>query len=375
MKKKHLVWAVVAGLAVAGFLTVYEGRPEGTPTGALAERTTAEWLRRLETDARQGYWLVVRGTHIGDQVVAAGSGGELTHAALLDHETGTVIEAIGKGVIETPVEELLAQSHRLVVVRPRDYTEDEGARAVARARGHLGYQYDWLGAALGLGADRRFYCTELAIDAYRARDRGWMPAGVIHPEHMERYGEVVFDSGPRPSEWVTGQLGDAVGEGFARVIGGVEGIDHVAEVAPGVYRGGLPDAEGVEWLKARGIKTVIRLGAGTASAEASFIRASGMEYEVIRMPSPYHPPDQSVDRFLALTTDERRKPVYVCARGAATTSVMMAIYRVRAQGFEPDRALRELRYFGGAHAIATVESLVQRAGRHVENVAARVPLD
>lgn len=375
MKNKHLVWAGIAGIAIAGFLTVYEGRPEGTPSGALAERITAEWMSRLASDAQQGYWLVVRGTHFGDQVVAAGSGGELTHAALLDREAGTVIEANGKGVIETPLEELVAQAHRLVVVRPRDYSEEEGARAIARARSHLGYQYDWLGAAIGLGADRRFYCTELVVDAYRARERGWMPSGVIHPEHMERYGEVVFDSGPRPSEWATGQLGDAVGEGFARVIGGVEGIDHVAEVAPGVYRGGLPDADGVAWLKARGIKTVIRLGAGSSSAEASFIRENGMDYQVIRLPSPYHPPEQSVDRFLALTADEARKPVYVCARGAATTSVMMAIYRVRAQGFEPERALRELRYFGGAGAISTVDELVHRAGRHVENVAARVPLD
>jgi hypothetical protein len=369
--KARVAWILVAALviALAASLTIYEGRPESAPSGELAERTTAEWLRRITDDAEQGYWLVVRGTHIGDQVVAAGSAGELTHAALLDRESGTVIEAIGKGVIETPVSELVAQAHRLVIVRPRDYDAAEGTRAVARARSHLGYGYDWFGT-LGLGARDRFYCTELAVDAYRAREKGWMPPGVIHPEHMERYGDVVFDSGPRPSASMTGRAGDAVNDGFARVLDGVEGIDHVAEVAPGLYRGGLPDGDGVEWLKSRGIKTVVRLGAGATAAEAALVRAHGMHYEVIRMPSPFHPTEQSIERFLSITGDDAQKPVYVCARGAGTTGVMLALYRVRVNGFTPERAMREMRFFGGDLAISSASTLFEHLGRQVENVAA-----
>jgi hypothetical protein len=195
-KKSWALGISLAALAAALFATLYPGRPELTPEGEEAERVTEEWMRVLAARAHHGYWIVVRGTHPGDQVVAAATAGTLTHAAVLDLEREEVIEASGEGVHRTPMRELVAEAFRLQIIRPREWDERSGRDAVERARTRVGARYDWLGT-LGAQMDERFYCTELALDAYRARERGWMPAGVVHPRHMRRYGEVVFDSGSR----------------------------------------------------------------------------------------------------------------------------------------------------------------------------------
>lgn len=194
-KRRAAFYAVITILL--GIL-LYLGHPEATPEGSLAERETAAWVHEIAARAHQGYWLVVRGTHPGDQVVAAASAARLTHAAVLDKDHNQIIEAVGPGVRATPLLDLLAESVRLQIVRPRGYTPEKGASAVARARSHVGSGYDWLGT-VGIQNNAAYYCTELCADAYHAREEGWMPRLVLHPETLANYGELVFDSGMRAS--------------------------------------------------------------------------------------------------------------------------------------------------------------------------------
>ena len=337
---------VVALLGVGAFFTVYEGRPEPTPTGPDAAHLTAHWIDVVHRRAEQGYWIVVRGTHIGDQAVAAGSAGVFTHAAVYDARADEVVEAVGSGVHAEPVEDLLAQSYRFQIIRPRDYDETEGVAAVARARSRIGYSYDWLGT-LGLQSDRRFYCTELAVDAYRARERGWMPSGVIHPEHMVRYGALVFDSGPRESSSPVGAASDEVRERFAVQIEDARGVDYAALVAPGLYRGGAPDAQGIDWLREREIRTVVDLRPTRGDAEGRAVRAAGMGYVHIPVASIDAPTPVDVQRFLAVVTDREAQPVYVhCMHGVDRTGAMIAAYRIAQQGWTNDDALAEMDHFG-----------------------------
>ena len=107
--RKRWRWVVlVAGVAVfVAFF--YAGRPEAPPVGTAASRETDRWLETIRARGAQGYWIVVRGTHPGDQVVAAASAARLTHAAVLDLERGEVIEAVGRGVSVAPLRELIAQ--------------------------------------------------------------------------------------------------------------------------------------------------------------------------------------------------------------------------------------------------------------------------
>lgn len=338
---------VSAGLAY--FFTAYAGAPELPPVGLEAARLTDRWVEITERRARHGDWIVVRGTHVGDQAVAAGSAAELTHAAVYDAATGEVIEAVGSGVDATPLRELLAQARRFLIVRPRDWTEAEGRRAVGRARSRIGYDYDWLGT-IGLQSDRRFYCTELCVDAYRGRERGWVPAGVIHPEHMSRYGEVIHDSGFRPEESVATISEDLRGR-FARRLDEARGVAYAAEVAPGLLRGGAPDAQGVAWLRERGVRTVINLRHYHGRSEGELVRGAGLRYEWIPLESTDAPEPEQVERFLAIVTDPEARPVYVhCLHGVDRTGAMIAAYRIREQRWTNADALAEMETFG-AHGI------------------------
>jgi hypothetical protein len=227
------------------------GIPVKHPSGPAAEAETERWIQIVRARADHGGWLVVRGTHVGDQAVAAVTLGELSHAAVLDKEREEVIEAVADGVVVTPLRALLAQAHRLVVVRPAGFTVEQGREAVARARSHVGQKYDWLGL-VGAENDGRFYCTELAVDAYRGRERGWKVHRIIFPADIPKLGEVLFDSGPRKSAPPDTRR-------FARRLEGARGVAYAAEVAPGLYRGGQPDADGIAWLKSLGVKTILNL--------------------------------------------------------------------------------------------------------------------
>lgn len=352
MSKRAKIGLGVAALALAAglFFTVYDGAPASAPVGAEAARLTEHWLDVLSRRARPGDWIVVRGTHIGDQVVAAGSAAELTHAAIYDPESRTVIEAVGSGVHEEPVRELLAQSVRFQIIRPRDWSAEEGREALERARGRVGFDYDFTGT-IGLQSDRRFYCTELCLDAYRARERGWMPSGVIHPEHMERYGEVVFDSGLRPDSAPVARLSHELEQRLATRIAEARGVGYAAEVAPGILRGGQPDAEGIEWLRARGVRTVINLRHFHGDSEGELVREAGMRYERIPLESTDEPDADAVRRFFSIVNDPDARPVYVhCLHGVDRTGTMIALYRIREQGWNNTDALVEMERFG-AHGL------------------------
>src|SRR5688572_208136 len=70
------------------------GLPVKPPSGPIAEQQTDAWMKIIRDKADHGSWLVVRGTHIGDQTVAALTAAKLSHAAVLDKEKEEVIEAV-----------------------------------------------------------------------------------------------------------------------------------------------------------------------------------------------------------------------------------------------------------------------------------------
>lgn len=342
----RLLWAPLAALGAFAALPVgaeTPGLPVRKPEGRVAEAETDAWVKTVREKGDQGGWLVVRGTNVGDQTVAALTRATLSHAVILDKQKEEVIEALSSGVTVTPLRALLASAHRLQIIRPPGWTPEGGQAAVARARSHVGAKYDWLGL-VGAQDDKRFYCTELAVDAYRGRKAGWKLGDVIFPADMATIGTLIFDSGPRDQA-------SALEPRFARTLKDARGVVYAAEVAPGLYRGAQPDAEGVAWLKSMGIKTVLNLRHYHGDTEGKLVESAGLRYERIAIASSDKPTPDQVKRFLEIVRDPSLRPLYVhCQHGVDRTGAMMAVYRMEDEGWSNLEAYAEMEYFD-AHFI------------------------
>lgn len=80
--------------------------------------------------------------------------------AILDVGKREIVEAVGKGVVVTPLDRYLSESHRVLIIEPDGWSPERGREALARARSQVGAGYDYLGI-VGAPDDERFYCLEL----------------------------------------------------------------------------------------------------------------------------------------------------------------------------------------------------------------------
>jgi len=124
-------------------------------------------------------------------------------------------------------------------------------------------------------------------------------------------------------------------------------------VAPGIYRGARPSAEGLKMLKALGVKTIINLEGGDSSPlvprmivelwepgerasarklEGQNAQALGMGYLNIPLNSvgdvtPEE--EQGIDTILRLMANPAAQPVFVhCEHGKDRTGLVIALYEV-----------------------------------------------
>jgi tyrosine-protein phosphatase SIW14 len=127
------------------------------------------------------------------------------------------------------------------------------------------------------------------------------------------------------------------------------GVPNFHKVSNDLYRGVQPTAEGFRQLKNFGVRTIINLRSLHSDREK--IANTGLAYENINM-KPWHPEDEDVVRFLRIVTDANRAPVFVhCRYGADRTGTMCAIYRIVVQGWNKDKAIKEMEEGGfGFHS-------------------------
>jgi hypothetical protein len=156
----------------------------------------ASWQKALTELGGNGKWVVSRGYHAGDDAVAMATQSPLSHVSIIDAERGQLIEAIGKGVVSTPTDKFIDDTHHMLIIEPEGWNPDFGMQALKRARDKIGVGYDYLGI-LGLPDDDRFYCSELAAWSVGIKVDRKGPSHVLHPRDMHRYGQVLFDSGER----------------------------------------------------------------------------------------------------------------------------------------------------------------------------------
>jgi uncharacterized protein YycO len=168
----------------------------------LDDAITAMWSHEIHSVAQDGDWILTRSYFMVADGISVMTGGEdLSHASIYDAQKDTIIEAVGDGVREIPLAQLIQRNHYVIVVRPSGMSAAERRHAVERARTRLGTPFDTLGM-FGINSKDAVYCSELVWWASQGELRTGDHHTVITPADLMQYGEVVYWSGKRSDEQV-----------------------------------------------------------------------------------------------------------------------------------------------------------------------------
>jgi protein tyrosine/serine phosphatase len=125
----------------------------------------------------------------------------------------------------------------------------------------------------------------------------------------------------------------------------VKGVTNFGRVTDTILRGGDVTSTGLENLHAMGVRTVIDL-AGDDEKEGRTCRRLGMTFHSFPMDADERPDDATVDRILQILRNAE-EPVYLhCSAGKHRTGAIAALYRIRVQGWAPEKAWAEQQSYG-----------------------------
>lgn len=126
----------------------------------------------------------------------------------------------------------------------------------------------------------------------------------------------------------------------------IKGVGNFGEVTPNLFRGAQPSQEGFEALAKMGIEIVVDASGDRTDLEAQEVGKLGMQYVEIKWHCPF-PNDDIFVRFLKVLQENPSKKVFVhCRLGEDRTGMMVAAYRMAAQGWTADDAMQEMHRFG-----------------------------
>lgn len=131
---------------------------------------------------------------------------------------------------------------------------------------------------------------------------------------------------------------------FARRIYGQPGLHRFGKVSDEIYRGAKPEPHGYQTLRRLGIRTVINLERSTRRRD---VERAGLKYYHIPL-NPARPPSETEQRrIFQIMTDTTKQPVFVhCYHGRDRTGVIVALYRIKFQGWNRRDAIKEMISFG-----------------------------
>lgn len=136
-------------------------------------------------------------------------------------------------------------------------------------------------------------------------------------------------------------------------------VPNLHRVNAGLYRGGQPDADGMQRLYELGVKTVLNLRDSHSDADA--IGATPLRLVEVDMEA-YDIDDDELLAALRVMVDPGAQPVYVhCQHGADRTGAAVAAYRIIVEGWTTKEAVDELVYGDyGYHYVFTNIPVVVR---------------
>jgi hypothetical protein len=99
-----------------------------------------------------------------------------------------------------------------------------------------------------------------------------------------------------------------------------------------------------------GVDIVVDTRGERAKSEGKVVQHLGMQYVSIPWHCPF-PHDETFVKFLKLVKDNPNKKIFVhCRLGDDRTGMMIAAYRMAAESWSADEALREMQIFGFSRA-------------------------
>jgi len=127
----------------------------------------------------------------------------------------------------------------------------------------------------------------------------------------------------------------------------IKGVSNFGEVTPTLFRGSQPSRDGFAALAKMGVDIVVDARSGNrTNSEGNEVAKFGMKYVAMPWHCPF-PNDAVLARFLKLLRENPDKRIFVhCRLGDDRTGMMIAAYRMAAEGWTANEAMREMQQFG-----------------------------
>ncbi|RII25633.1 MAG: protein-tyrosine-phosphatase [Geobacter sp.] len=139
------------------------------------------------------------------------------------------------------------------------------------------------------------------------------------------------------------------------------GLSNVGRIAPGIYRGAQPGADGYATLKKMGIRTVIDFR--TTENDRQQVEAAGMRSILVPIQMDNKGLREKVDKVVALMADPANQPVFIhCRHGQDRTGIVSAAYRMKMDGWSLKDAETEMQAFGFNNVWINFKKFIRQYG-------------
>jgi tyrosine-protein phosphatase SIW14 len=113
------------------------------------------------------------------------------------------------------------------------------------------------------------------------------------------------------------------------------------------FRGAQPKGSDYKDLAALGVKTIIDLQQDGERSEQEMVEGAGMKVYRVGLSDKSWPSPEKTEQFLQIVNDPANQPVFIhCHGGRHRAGIMTAIYRMKHDGWDADRAYAEMKQYG-----------------------------
>lgn len=143
----------------------------------------------------------------------------------------------------------------------------------------------------------------------------------------------------------------------------VEDLPNMFKMNDYVYRGGRPTLAGMQQLKKMGVTTILNIENDNEAiaTDKKYAEAAGLRWISVSFDTWKKPSDARVDYVLKMLQDRSLGPIYLhCKHGRDRTGMIMGLYRVEVDGWNPKTAYKEMKDRGFRTLIWTLNSYYKK---------------